>query len=334
MPIGADLFLHTKPDHATRLYDGAALAEVIIEAADYFKTPLALPLMDLTIEKRWLLELLGQPAVANDDYHFTEPPTAAAVAQVAAGVQGPPTRRLAASCEALSHVAARGDLVAVGMAIGPFSLLTKLLSDPITAVFLAGSDVTAAEEPEVATAEVALQLATMVVLRSLELQVAAGARLICLCEPAANSVYLSPRQIEAGSDIFERFVMEPNRRIKGLLRSLDCDLMFHNCGELSDRMVDEFNSLHPVILSFGSSRKLWEDAARVAPDVVLFGNLPSRKFYSDSECSVAAVAEMAATLRSRMAATGHPFILGTECDVLSVPEAHDTIMAKVASMMH
>jgi len=38
------------------------------------------------------------------------------------------------------------------------------------------------------------------------------------------------------------------------------------------------------------------------------------------------------TMRN-MRATGHPFIMGTECDVLSVPGREDTIKAKVNAMM-
>ena len=47
-------------------------------------------------------------------------------------------------------------------------------------------------------------------------------------------------------------------------------------------MVEQFATrLDPAILSLGSSRTLWEDAALVPKSVVLFGNLPTKKFYSD-----------------------------------------------------
>lgn len=332
MPIGADLILQSKDDHERRLTDGQGLGEVVVETARRFETPLAFPLMDLSLEKAWLLEILGIPEKDQSTYHFDECPPQGSLARLREGLQETPTPRITASCGAIGHVAATGDLVPVGMAIGPFSLMTKLLADPITAVYLAGSGISAAEDEEVRAAETALKLGMEVILRSLELQAAAGARAICLCEPAANLVYLSPRQIDSGSDVFERFVMEPNKRIRQRLGELGCDLIFHDCGELSDAMVSQFNTLDPAILSFGSSRKLWLDAPRISKQTVLFGNLPSKKFYSDTDCPAKQIDVWAGELVTQMATSGHPFILGTECDVLSVPAAHDSIMAKVDRM--
>lgn len=332
MPIGADLILRTKPDHEQCLIDGRELGEVVVETARRFETPLAFPLMDLALEKEWLLAILGIPASARETHHFTSCPPEGSKARLLEGLAGTPTPRITASCDALAVVTATRDLLPVGMAIGPFSLMTKLLDDPITAVYLAGSGVSANDDEEVRTAEVALELGLEVILRSLELQVAAGARAICLCEPAANLVYLSPNQMASGSDVFERFVMTPNLRIRQRLRELNCDLIFHDCGELSPEMVSRFDALDPAILSLGSSRKLWEDAARISKRTVLFGNLPSKAFYSDADCPLATVDALMQELRDRMAETGHPFILGTECDVLLVPSAHATIMSKVDRM--
>jgi hypothetical protein len=45
------------------------------------------------------------------------------------------------------------------------------------------------------------------------------------------------------------------------------------------------------------------------------------------------VRRLAADLIQRMRATGHPFILGSECDVLSVPGAEATIKAKVEAFL-
>ena len=38
-------------------------------------------------------------------------------------------------------------------------------------------------------------------------------------------------------------------------------------------------------------------------------------------------------LREAMRACGHPHILGSECDVLHVPDAAETIRRKVAAML-
>jgi len=67
--------------------------------------------------------------------------------------------------------------------------------------------------------------------------------------------------------------------------------------------------------------------------VVLFGNLPSKHFYSDDTLPVDAVRAKTRELVSKMRESGHPFILGSECDVLHVPEAAATIRRKVEAML-
>jgi hypothetical protein len=113
-----------------------------------------------------------------------------------------------------------------------------------------------------------------VILQYLTAQIAAGAKAIIICEPAANKVYFSPNQLAKGYEVFDRFVMEPNRRIKELLTTHGADLIFHDCGELLDGMVRRFTTLDPVILSLGSSRKLWDDAALVPKSTILYGFCP------------------------------------------------------------
>jgi uroporphyrinogen-III decarboxylase len=307
---------------------------VIEEAAGRFGTPLAFPVMDLKLEKRWLLSALGVEAEGIDTHHFTEAPGAAARARLERRLeQEPPPARVQAQLEAIGHIVRKTDLYPVGMSIGPFSLASKLLADPITPVFLAGTGATAADEPEVALLDDALALARAVVLRSVLLQIEAGARAVFIAEPAANQVFFSPRQLEAGADVFERYALAPNREVAALLAARGVDHLFHCCGEITDGMLDGFCRLHPVLLSLGSSRRLWEDAARVPRDIVLYGNLPSKRFYSDDLTPLDTVATMADDLAERMAATGHPFILGTECDTLHVPGCGDIICGKVERML-
>lgn len=329
MPIGTHLILAEQADHDACLNDGAKLGRVIAETAHRFKTPLAFPLMDLMVEKQQMLSMLDIPADQADTFHFPPGPAPDALDQVRAAMSRPVIPRLAVYADAIRHVAKEPDILPLGMAIGPFSLMTKMLADPITGLYLAGTGLTRDEEPEVAAIEDCVALATEVIERSLKLQLEAGAKAICLCEPAANQVYLSPHQLAAGADTFERFVMKPNRRLRALLADFDADLVFHDCGELTDSMVRSFCTLDPTLLSLGSSRQLWHDATLVPRNIVLFGNLPTKKFYSDAELPVPVVAKMARELEARMAATGHPFILGSECDVLSVPGREKAIMEKV-----
>jgi hypothetical protein len=334
MPVGADLILNARPDAAAIQLDGQRLGEVVAEAARVFETPLAFPVMDLKLEKAWLLGLHGISAQEVDSFHFTEAPDLARVTFLKDRLRDtPPPARVAANVAALRHVAEETDLHPVGMSIGPFSLATKLLADPITPVFLAGNGDTAADEPEVALLETALELSLAVVQRSIELQLAAGARAVFIAEPAANLVFFSPKQLEAGADIFERYALAPNRAVAAQLAAAGVDLVFHCCGELIDDMVRGFCTLRPVMLSLGSSRRLWEDAAIVPKDIVLYGNLPSKQFYSDQLIPLDAVAGLADELAAKMAATGHPFVLGTECDTLHVPGTGDTILQKVLRML-
>jgi len=68
-------------------------------------------------------------------------------------------------------------------------------------------------------------------------------------------------------------------------------------------------------------------------DVVLYGNLPTKSFYSDGAMPVERVIELARRLHRKMREAGHPHILGSECDVLDVPEARETIRRKIRAML-
>ncbi len=334
MPIGADLVLHGEPDVAAVLRDGAALGRVVEKTARRFATPLAIPLMDLQLEKATLLRGLDIPVADVATYHFDAPPTDAQMETLRRRVREPLSPQQQVHVDAVAYIAQHApDLVPCGMTIGPFSLMTKLLKDPITPVYLSGMGITAAEEPGVAAVERTLELAMMMVERSLRAQLAVGARLVCIAEPAANRVYLSPKQIEEGSDVFERIVMTNLRRFKAILDEHQADMLFHCCGELTDYMLGKFSELDPAVMSLGSSRPLWDVAKVVPATTVLFGNLPSKQFFSDKVISIEAVKAQASDLVARMQAIGRPFILGSECDVLYVNGCEETISRKVDAFL-
>jgi hypothetical protein len=52
-----------------------------------------------------------------------------------------------------------------------------------------------------------------------------------------------------------------------------------------------------------------------------------------SQMTVAEVERLSRNLLEKMRDTGHPFILGSECDVLSVPGSEREILAKVEAFM-
>ena len=335
MPIGTDLVLHEHADAAEIVLDGRRLGQVTEEAAHRYGTPLAVPLMDLRLEKADLLDKFGVPEAQVDAFHFDAAPPEVDLARVeAAASDAAFPARCQAHFDSIRYIAEETKLVPVGMAIGPFSLMTKLMADPIVPIATAGMGVTGAEDPGVLMAERCLALAELTVHRSLRAQARAGAHAIIVCEPAANVVYLSPKQIEKGSDIFERFVMQPALRMKAVLDSAGVDLILHDCGHLNPFMVRQFGErVHPAILSLGSSRRLWEDAALVPKDVVLFGNLPTKNFYSDAVVPVERVRALTLELIGNMRRAGHPHIVGSECDVLYVPESVATIQRKLNVML-
>lgn len=330
MPIGTDLVLHEKGDAEAVKLDGARLGAVLLETAARYRTPVAMPLMDLMLEKRYMLRLLGIPETVIPTWHFPETPSAAEREKIVAGLAGPLDPQLQAHVDSIAQVVQDGRLHPVGMCIGPFSLATKLLGDPITPVFLRGTGLEAADDPDVDRLEAVLDLSLRIVMRSLEAQIAVGAQSIFIAEPAGSKVFFSPNQLEEGSDIFERYVLSVNRQIAVRLKAAGVHLLFHCCGELIDPMVVAYGQLGASLLSFGSSRDLAHDATLVPKDVVLYGNLPSKQFYSDELISVAEVRRRSEELRARMQAAGHPFILGSECDILSVPGCESAIRAKAA----
>lgn len=334
MPIGTDLVMHEEPEPEKVRNDGAALGQVIARAARRWGTPLAVPLMDLRLEKTDLLAMAGVDAQVAETFHFAAPLQEETLAALVQDEQSAP---LCAGSKArdgaLAFVATQADLVPVGMAIGPFSLTTRLMKDPITAAAMAGTGVEPEDSGEVKLLWQCLRMAEAAVLRSVRSQIAHGARAIMICEPTASTAYISPRQFRAGSGLFDRLVMGPNLRIKAAMEEAGCDLIFHDCGELIDPMVEAFaQRIHPVMLSLGSSRKLWEDARLTPADVVLYGNLPTKSFYSDGAMPVEEVIRRTEELLAQMRACGHPHILGSECDVLYVPEAREAILRKVEAM--
>jgi uroporphyrinogen-III decarboxylase len=336
VPIATDLALHQELDPDAVRRDGTRLGNLLARAARRFHSPLAFPLMDLELEKTALMSALGCPPEAtamlrfDADYPPPELPAAVLRQRFPAALPAP----LQAQIEAISYIATREpDLVPCAITIGPFSLITKLLRDPIALVYLAGMGVTAEEDRSVAVLERCMDLAMLVIDYALRAQLAAGATLVFVAEPAANAVYLSPRQMKVGSDVFDRLVMLNLRRYNATLQEYGADLWFHDCGELTDTMIRSFCTLDPVVLSLGSSRPLWEVAPLVAESIILYGNLPSRKFSSDAAITVAQVRDEAWTLIRRMRALQRAFLLGTECDVLHVPGCERALWQKIDAMI-
>jgi hypothetical protein len=171
VPIATDLVLRAHADADAILAAGAPLGAVIAEAARAFQTPLALPLMDLSLEKAELLGLLGVPTAEREGYHVSVPPERAETDALVARLEtAPPGPDVEVRLEAVRYVARETDLLPIAMCIGPFSLTTKLLADPIPAVYLSGAGRTPRDEAAVALLEACHALAVACVLRQVGLR--------------------------------------------------------------------------------------------------------------------------------------------------------------------
>ncbi len=69
MPLATDLVLHEEPDVGQVLSDGRALGRLVVRAARRFEVPLALPRMDLTLEKDLLLQGVAAGPRAVEAFH-------------------------------------------------------------------------------------------------------------------------------------------------------------------------------------------------------------------------------------------------------------------------
>jgi uroporphyrinogen-III decarboxylase len=333
VPIAADLILHERKDPQAALFDGGRLAAVMTETADRFRIPFALLPMDLSLEKEILLSAMGIPEALRGAYKFERPPAENARGRLRETIDVLNHGRARANCEALSRIAAGGRLFPVGISIGPFSLFTRLVGDPITPVYLAGSGAPDGSG-EVTMANRLVELAEETVLACCRVQCRAGARAIMVCEPAVNTVFFSPNQIRRkGSRLLADYVIGPAGRIRRMLDEWDCDLWIHDCGELVPEIASGFAELSPELFSFGSPVKLWEMEPFVDKSTVIFGNLPTKTFYSDDEMPVGKVERLTREIRGKMQATRHPFIIGSECDILSMPGCERTIMSKVEAFV-
>ena len=109
--------------------------------------------MDLRLEKALLLQGLRLAPGSAPAFHFKEAPTAAEVRAMITALAAPLPVALQAHVDAVRFVVGSApDLVPCAMTIGPFSLMTTLLEDPISAVYLASTGATADDEPAVAPA--------------------------------------------------------------------------------------------------------------------------------------------------------------------------------------
>ena len=261
MPIGTDLVLHESCDPESCKYDAQLLGAVVEAAARRYRTPFAFPLMDLTLEKTDLLQFLGVPNAQAAQFHFSEGPAIGGCFRSSRGVGAAVSTSDSGKSERRAIHRGENRSVARGHADRPVLVDDETGGGSDSAGGDGGRGATAEEDPSVLLVERCLALAEATVQRSAAAQIAAGARAMIVCEPAANTAYLSPRQLRAGSDILERFVLAPNRRLRSLLARHAVDLIFHDCGELTTDMVRQFAiQLRPAILSLGSSRNLWEDA--------------------------------------------------------------------------
>ena len=74
LPLITHMVLHEKEDPESILRDGERLAAVMLETAERLGSPMAFPVMDLSLEKDILLQTMGVPAEATAAFHFDSAP--------------------------------------------------------------------------------------------------------------------------------------------------------------------------------------------------------------------------------------------------------------------
>jgi len=326
MPLATGFILAEDPDPEEIRRSGLKLADLMQESCQRFETPLAVPIMDLSLEKHALCALLGINKEQEARFHFETKPN---VSELLAKFDPLLHCYLRANIEAIASLAGADHYIAAGMSIGPFSLMTKLIADPITPVYLAGMGM---RDESVIVCDEVLALSMGLVKKYIAAQLDAGAKIIVLAEPAANMVYLSPKQIDEGSNVYKRYILENLLELHSIMKAKGAGLFLHCCGDLSADMLKGLAGLEPLVLSLGSSRVLWEDEEYIASGTIIYGNLPSKKFFSNTELTVEDVYTLSLELLSQMERTRHDFILGTECDLLSVPGCHQVIADKIDAM--
>ena len=140
LPMATDLVLNEDPDPEATRGTGLRLGQVVERSARRWGSSLALPLMDLRLDKADMLAPLGIGEDEADRFHFAAPLDQSTREAIQRN-RPPDCVGSIARDGALRYIASATDLLPVGMTIGPFSLATKLMADPITAVAMLGSEV-------------------------------------------------------------------------------------------------------------------------------------------------------------------------------------------------
>ena len=209
--------------------DGNHLGQLIAKNAHQHHSKLAVPFLDLTIEKNIILEQLKLPL----DHQFHNPLPYETVHDLCHRLQTAPTGRWKATVDAIAYIAQHTELTPVGLSTGPFTVMTQLVADAKAAVQQAGHGISAQDSPAVNLTEQMLDLALRVCIRVIASQLGAGAKVIIVCEPAVDQDCLQPVT-------FERYVLAPHRHIKEILNAAGAELIVHAPGKLTPEMRKAF----------------------------------------------------------------------------------------------
>jgi uroporphyrinogen-III decarboxylase len=212
------LHLDENPD-AIRLA-GDQLGQLIAANARRHHSPLAVPFLDLTIEKNIILEQLNLPL----DHQFHDPLPDETVHDLCHRLQTTPTGRWKANLDAIAYIAQHTDLTPVGLSTGSFTVMTQLVADAKASVRQADK-----ASPAIELVEQMLDLALRVNIRVIASQLSVGAKVILICEPAVAQDYLLPVT-------FERYVLAPHRHINEIVNAAGAELIVHATGELTPEM--------------------------------------------------------------------------------------------------
>lgn len=283
--------LHVTVDqlvHSAQLQ--AQAMKTIIDETDSLA---AVSLMDLSVEA----EAFGAsvrfsadevPAVVGQLISDEEGADALAVPGLDAGRIPLCIEAVKAACEMI------GDRPVLAGMIGPFSLTGRLFD--VTEVMYACYD-----EPE--AVHKALAKATDFLIAYGDAFKAVGAGGVVMAEPLAG--ILSP-------DMMQEFSAPYVKRIIDALQTEDFAVIYHNCGNAANRMLDEIFAQGAAAYHFGNAVDMLEVLQKAPKDALCMGNVdPSSQFAQGTPESI----EQASIELMKKCADYPNFLLSSGCDI-------------------
>ena len=275
------------------IHDSNLYAEGLKMVADRVPSAAAVSFMDLSVEA----ECFGADIRTSDSEvptvigHIVEDEDDAKALQIPAVGAGRTGITIEAVKKAAQLITDRPVFAGV---IGPFSLAGRLLG-------VSEAMVLCLEEPE--TVEPVLEKVTAFLIDYCMAFKEAGADGVVLAEPLAG--ILSP-------NLAEEFSAPYCRRIAQAIQDKDFIMIYHNCGNAVDKMLDSILTIGAGAYHFGNAVSMKDILEKMPADALVMGNIdPAAQFMNGSPDSM-----RESVLALRRACASYPnFVLSSGCDI-------------------